>query len=77
MKVFFNCLVNAFLLLDGQILNVFSLIHCLIKLSLLGAPAEHLVLAGVCRDSYSHFALQSEHCSRFSGKQFGNVSEHS
>lgn len=65
MEVFLRCLVNVFLLLDVQILNVFSLIHCLIKLSLLGALAEHLVLAGVCRDSYSHFALQSKNCSIF------------
>lgn len=61
------------MLLDVQIWNVFSLIHSLIKLPLLGAPVEHLVLEGVCRGSYCRFALQSKNCSRISGKQFGNV----
>lgn len=68
---FFNCLVNASLLLDVQIWNVFSLIHSLIKVSLLGAPMEHLVLAGVCRTATLTLPFRVKTVLAFLGNNLG------
>lgn len=49
----------------------FSLIHSLIKVSLLGAPMEHLVLAGVCRTATLTLPFRVKTVLAFLGSNLG------